>query len=174
MFCLHTVASLCRNILVLVLLFITQVFADAWHALCYYPSGDVSPDDTPCSAAGGACCPKDWDCLSNGMCYSEEKHHERHSCTDQNWSDARCPYICLAGESFLLTSYWLSSNLEQAALFTKMRTSGSVFGTTPVLGAATEVPKGNSRTAVQKQRHFFLDRAGYCRSPHLSGAILRR
>lgn len=100
-----TAAPLWKVIFAALVLFGPLVFADSWHALCYFPNGDVSPDDTPCSASGGACCPKDWDCLSNGMCFSGDRHHERHSCTDQSWLDERCPWMCATGESFLQASY---------------------------------------------------------------------
>ena len=68
---------------------------------CYYPNGDTSPNDSPCSTQSGACCPLNWECLSNGLCYLEqEDYYERHSCTDQNWDDQNCPNICTYGEQF--------------------------------------------------------------------------
>ncbi|KAL8690468.1 MAG: hypothetical protein Q9218_004091 [Villophora microphyllina] len=37
---------------------------------CYYPNGDVSTGDVPCSSGkGSACCPINWQCLDNGLCY---------------------------------------------------------------------------------------------------------
>jgi len=66
---------------------------------CYYPNGDTSPNDSPCSTEGGACCPLNWECLSNGLCYLEqEDYYERHSCTDKNWDDENCPNLCTYGE----------------------------------------------------------------------------
>ena len=66
---------------------------------CYYPNGDASPNDSPCSIQDGACCPLNWECLSNGLCYLEqEDYYERHSCTDQNWDDENCPNLCTYGE----------------------------------------------------------------------------
>lgn len=80
-----TATPLWKTILVVITICATQVFADSWYALCYFPNGDISPHDTPCSDDGGACCPKDWECLSNGMCIRHIVFHERHSCTDQRW-----------------------------------------------------------------------------------------
>lgn len=61
---------------------------------CYYPNGDLSKDDSPCSSDGGTCCPLNWECLSNGLCYLEsEDYFERHTCTDQSWGDD-CPELC--------------------------------------------------------------------------------
>nr|OQO23542.1 hypothetical protein B0A51_10930 [Rachicladosporium sp. CCFEE 5018] len=61
---------------------------------CYYPNGDLSTIDYPCSSDGGACCPLNWQCLSNGLCYLEnENYFERHTCTDRNWGSS-CPEFC--------------------------------------------------------------------------------
>ncbi|OQO02662.1 hypothetical protein B0A48_12191 [Cryoendolithus antarcticus] len=61
---------------------------------CYYPNGDLSTIDYPCSSDGGACCPLNWRCLSNGLCYLEnENYFERHTCTDKNWGSS-CPDFC--------------------------------------------------------------------------------
>nr|OQO28060.1 hypothetical protein B0A51_08219 [Rachicladosporium sp. CCFEE 5018] len=61
---------------------------------CYYPNGDLSTIDYPCSSEGGACCPLNWQCLSNGLCYLEnENYFERHTCTDQFWGSS-CPDFC--------------------------------------------------------------------------------
>jgi hypothetical protein len=66
---------------------------------CYYPNGDPSPNDSPClsgtgSSGSGACCPVDWQCLDNGLCYLPTYgYYERHSCVDQAWG-SDCPQIC--------------------------------------------------------------------------------
>ena len=66
---------------------------------CYYPNGDPSPNDFQCFPQGGACCPEGWECFTNGLCYLlQENYFERHSCTDQSWSDPNCPHICTYGE----------------------------------------------------------------------------
>ncbi|KAL8783193.1 MAG: hypothetical protein Q9213_004822 [Squamulea squamosa] len=71
------------------------------HALvsaqnCYYPNGDLSKDDAPCSSAdGAACCPKDWQCLDNGLCYLDnQKYFGRYTCTDKSWQSSSCPHYC--------------------------------------------------------------------------------
>ncbi|KAM0718478.1 hypothetical protein Q7P37_005548 [Cladosporium fusiforme] len=78
---------------ILTLLTVCSILALAQD--CYYPNGDISPNDSPCSDDGGACCPLNWECLSNGLCYLENAHYfERHTCTDQNWDDPKCPHMC--------------------------------------------------------------------------------
>ncbi|KAL9044365.1 MAG: hypothetical protein Q9214_002490 [Letrouitia sp. 1 TL-2023] len=63
---------------------------------CYYPNGDLSTTDGPCSSKpGAACCPLNWQCLSNGLCYLEaEKFYGRYTCTDRNWQSEQCPGFC--------------------------------------------------------------------------------
>lgn len=70
------------------------------HGQCYYPNGDPSKsDDQPCSSNGhSACCPLNWECLSNGLCYLEnEGYFGRYTCTDQSWQSEGCPNICTQG-----------------------------------------------------------------------------
>lgn len=60
---------------------------------CYYPNGNTAPDtEKPCSSASGsACCPEDWQCLDNGLCYyPPTKLHGRYSCTDKDWNSSGC------------------------------------------------------------------------------------
>ena len=66
---------------------------------CYYPNGDVSTSDYPCSSnVEGLCCPLNWQCLSNGLCYLDnEQYYGRYTCTDQTWSAPGCPEICTDG-----------------------------------------------------------------------------
>ena len=63
---------------------------------CYYPNGDLSTTDAPCSSAdGAACCPLDWQCLDNGLCYLEaEQYFGRYTCTDKSWESDLCPGMC--------------------------------------------------------------------------------
>ncbi|MCJ1253676.1 hypothetical protein MMC24_001488 [Lignoscripta atroalba] len=64
---------------------------------CYYPNGDLSTQgDAPCSdEPGSACCPLNWECLSNGLCYLENAdYYGRYTCTDQTWQSPGCPNIC--------------------------------------------------------------------------------
>lgn len=62
---------------------------------CYYPNGDLSPsnNDQPCSTQEGAsCCPLNWLCLDNGLCYSPlDNYYGRYGCTDQSWQSPYCP-----------------------------------------------------------------------------------
>lgn len=90
-----------------VLVLLTSIGAAAAQD-CYYPNGDLSPNDSPCSSeVQGACCPLNWECLSNGLCYLEsEDYYERHTCTDQSWSDSNCPNLCTYSRS---SSGWFRS-----------------------------------------------------------------
>lgn len=59
-----------------------------------YPNGNTAPGtEKPCSSeAGSACCPQDWQCLDNGLCYyPPTKLHGRYSCTDKDWNSPGCP-----------------------------------------------------------------------------------
>ena len=69
---------------------------------CYYPNGDISTSDYPCSSdVDGLCCPLNWQCLSNGLCYLEnEQYYGRYTCTDRTWSATGCPEICTDGWHF--------------------------------------------------------------------------
>lgn len=68
---------------------------------CYYPNGDPSTTDYPCSSdVEGLCCPLNWQCLSNGLCYLEnEQYYGRYTCTDQTWQSPGCPEICTDGNT---------------------------------------------------------------------------
>ncbi|KAJ8114759.1 hypothetical protein OPT61_g3443 [Boeremia exigua] len=60
---------------------------------CYYPNGKAAPDtEKPCSSASGsACCPENWQCLDNGLCYyPANKLFGRYSCTDKDWNSPGC------------------------------------------------------------------------------------
>lgn len=63
---------------------------------CYYPNGDLAANEQPCSTTGdGPCCPFQWQCLDNGLCYLDYANFfERHTCTDQTWQSPECPNIC--------------------------------------------------------------------------------
>ncbi|WPG99541.1 Hypothetical protein R9X50_00235800 [Acrodontium crateriforme] len=68
---------------------------------CYYPNGDLSTEgDAACSSDGGFCCPLNWACLSNGLCYLEnEDYYGRYTCTDQSWQSNSCSQICTQGDT---------------------------------------------------------------------------
>ncbi|KAF3002531.1 hypothetical protein E8E13_006995 [Curvularia kusanoi] len=60
---------------------------------CYYPNGNKAPStEQPCSSASGsACCPENWQCLDNGLCYYPPTGlHGRYSCTDKDWNSPGC------------------------------------------------------------------------------------
>ncbi|KAF1986549.1 hypothetical protein K402DRAFT_463482 [Aulographum hederae CBS 113979] len=61
---------------------------------CYYPSGDLSTQgDTRCGSTE-MCCPLNWQCLTNGLCYLEsEEYLGRYTCADETWGPG-CPNIC--------------------------------------------------------------------------------
>lgn len=81
-----------------------QAVANNLFAPCFYPNGDLEPNDMPCSDEGGACCPPRWVCQKNGLCYlpnegnSPNNTIERHTCTDESWGDL-CPIWCRTGGS---------------------------------------------------------------------------
>lgn len=76
------------------------------EAACYYPNGDLNPDDVPCNASADAsvCCGRGWTCLSNGVCMlgqdssvgsiSRIGSTYRTSCTDRSWNSTACPNFC--------------------------------------------------------------------------------
>ncbi|KXS98573.1 hypothetical protein AC578_4285 [Pseudocercospora eumusae] len=67
---------------------------------CYYPNGDVSTTDAACSSGDSACCPNNWECLSNGLCYDPtNKYFNRNTCTDQTWESSDCPQYCTANNT---------------------------------------------------------------------------
>lgn len=69
-------------------------------ASCYYPNGDLSSDgDIPCGSGDSvACCPLNWTCADNGLCYlANENYFGRYTCTDQSWQSSGCPDICTHG-----------------------------------------------------------------------------
>lgn len=66
------------------------------NALCFYPNGNPSlEDDIPCGVGSAVgCCPLNWACLANGLCYLQnENYYGRYTCTDQSWGPG-CPNIC--------------------------------------------------------------------------------
>ncbi|KAI7261463.1 hypothetical protein KC345_g9737, partial [Hortaea werneckii] len=67
---------------------------------CYYPNGDLAQGMVACSTDGGACCPFQWECLSNGLCYlGNADYYGRYTCTDQSWSNSTCPGLCTQGNT---------------------------------------------------------------------------
>ncbi|KAF2161870.1 hypothetical protein M409DRAFT_58651 [Zasmidium cellare ATCC 36951] len=67
---------------------------------CYFPSGTLAPDSTPCfpaNSSASVCCPLKWECLSNGLCHlAAENYFGRYSCTDRAFG-VGCPGFCTTG-----------------------------------------------------------------------------
>ncbi|KAF2840829.1 hypothetical protein M501DRAFT_901330, partial [Patellaria atrata CBS 101060] len=61
-----------------------------------YPNGDLSTTDGPCSSSDGSmCCPLNWECMDNGLCYlGNADYISRYTCTDSSWSASGCPNFC--------------------------------------------------------------------------------
>ncbi|TKA67759.1 hypothetical protein B0A55_08431 [Friedmanniomyces simplex] len=68
---------------------------------CYYPDGNLTNGpDAACSSGGGACCPYQWECLSNGLCYlPTAAYYGRYTCTDATWQSSSCPQLCTEGNT---------------------------------------------------------------------------
>ena len=101
----------------------TGTMSSDWYPPCFYPNGDIEPNDMPCSSQGGACCPGRWACLSNGLCYNAGRY-ERHTCTDQSWGSS-CPQICNGqhGEHTLLVEHLACFNRQKVAVRMNLRLS---------------------------------------------------
>lgn len=82
---------------------------------CYYPNGDVAEGMAACTSEGGTCCPLNWSCLSNGLCYLENADYfGRYTCTDQDWaSDSQCPNYCTQSKQSWQASVSISTNEVQ-------------------------------------------------------------
>ncbi|KXJ94843.1 hypothetical protein Micbo1qcDRAFT_160150 [Microdochium bolleyi] len=88
------------SITLLLLAFILHV-----NAACYYPNGNLAPNDVPCKSntVAAACCGQGYACLSNGICQPTGNEllepgasgFVRGSCTDQKWTNPGCPYFCI-------------------------------------------------------------------------------
>lgn len=86
-----------HHALLLVLAASTVVLALAQS--CYYPDGSLTTADAPCPNSA-LCCPLNWRCLSNGLCYDPTNNYiQRRTCTDRTWQDADCPNFCTYSET---------------------------------------------------------------------------
>lgn len=68
---------------------------------CYYPNGDLATaGDAPCSSGSNSnCCPYQWECQSNGLCYLENADiYGRYTCTDESWQSGECTQLCTGSE----------------------------------------------------------------------------
>jgi hypothetical protein len=85
------------------LLFATSFYIKTTRATsCYYPSGDLSPTDFPCTSSGeSVCCGQGFICLSNGLCQNPSLPadspgiYSRGSCTDKSWASPSCQNFCV-------------------------------------------------------------------------------
>lgn len=69
-------------------------------AQCYYPSGNISPEDKPCNeqAENSSCCRGTHICLDNGYCMGATDDGAnvitRATCTDSSFKDRSCAMYC--------------------------------------------------------------------------------
>ncbi|KAL2268028.1 hypothetical protein VTJ83DRAFT_2874 [Remersonia thermophila] len=69
---------------------------------CFFPNGDVNPEDVPCDpgAPVSMCCGSRDACLSSGLCLNPGTgptrgiSFARGTCTDQTWKSPICPQKC--------------------------------------------------------------------------------
>lgn len=95
------IPSLCCHSISLLLI----IIASRVEAICYYPDGSVSPQDTPCSdqTSESTCCGQGYACLTNNICMAtgaelqkpDASIYVRGSCTDKNWRSSNCPLFCI-------------------------------------------------------------------------------
>ena len=74
-------------------------------AACYYPNGDIAPNDTPCQddTDNAVCCGQGYACLSNGICQATGEELQkpyatefvRGACTDKLFRSSKCPLFCI-------------------------------------------------------------------------------
>ncbi|KAL2153526.1 hypothetical protein VTH82DRAFT_4681 [Thermothelomyces myriococcoides] len=95
--------------LVFVLSFAFCSLLQGARAACYYPNGDLAPNDSPCQddSTHATCCEKGYACLSNGICKATGEElqkpgvmteYVRGSCTDRTWRSSSCPLFCINEE----------------------------------------------------------------------------
>ncbi|CAG9982936.1 unnamed protein product [Clonostachys byssicola] len=81
------------------------LFPSNSSAACYYPSGKLAPNDTPCrdDTSDSVCCGQGYACLSNGICQATgaellkpgATEFVRGGCTDKTWRSSSCPSFCV-------------------------------------------------------------------------------
>ncbi|AEO61046.1 hypothetical protein MYCTH_2310829 [Thermothelomyces thermophilus ATCC 42464] len=96
------------NARVLVLFLAVCRLLPGTRAACYYPSGLLAPNDTPCrdDTPHATCCGQGYACLSNGICQATGEELKkpgasefvRGSCTDKTWRSSNCPLFCINEE----------------------------------------------------------------------------
>ncbi len=89
---------------------LAHLFFASVAALCYYPNGNLSPQDVPCSDAEleSNCCGPGYACLSNKICRQAHQDlieaylpctYGRGNCTDRSWPSSASPVYCILGSS---------------------------------------------------------------------------
>ncbi|CAI6091816.1 unnamed protein product [Clonostachys chloroleuca] len=84
---------------------LVALFPSKPTAACYYPSGKLAPNDTPCrdDTSNSVCCGQSYACLSNGICQATgfqllkpgATEFVRGGCTDKTWRSSSCPSFCV-------------------------------------------------------------------------------
>ncbi|KAI7533515.1 hypothetical protein KC331_g13022 [Hortaea werneckii] len=129
---------------------------------CYYPNGDLTEGMAACSGDGGACCPYQWECLSNGLCYLENAgYYGRYTCTDQRSFDcceeADAVFFDLpdgTSIAYISSVPSASSAAPSSSEDTTETTSSSSLASDPTSSSSTETPSEvaeSSRTAQPSQ-----------------------
>lgn len=100
------------------------------EAACYYPSGRLAPNDTPCrdDTTHATCCGQGYACLSNGICQATgdearkpgATEYVRGGCTDKTWRSSSCPLFCIDEDADLLdggNGIWKCDNTNDDLYF---------------------------------------------------------
>ncbi|KAL8994617.1 MAG: hypothetical protein Q9169_005461 [Polycauliona sp. 2 TL-2023] len=103
-----------------------QVFCKPWSLLawclllpfvssaCYYDSGSIAPEYTPCNASAVGtthCCQNGHTCLDTGLCLvSWDTSVNTGSCTDESWDSKGCFKKCPGSRGALNTLYRCDDN----------------------------------------------------------------
>jgi hypothetical protein len=90
-----------RRVPLLVLLAFT-FFSTASSQTCYFQDGSVATGNVPCnpnSGSASSCCGPGWACLGTDSSFAicaavDGSGYARGACTDQSFSDPRCPRFC--------------------------------------------------------------------------------
>jgi hypothetical protein len=114
---------------------------------CYYPNGDVALGMAACTSHGGSCCPLNWSCMSNGLCYLDNAdYYGRYTCTDEDWaSDSECPQYCTQSMSLRHLTVKVFANQAQTTQRLETRPS-STAQMAP--GAATVIETSRTTAAI--------------------------
>ena len=66
---------------------------------CYYQDGTLDTTTFPCNNGQSGCCPENFFCIDNGLCYNprDDNYFGRYTCKMKEW-DSSCPQNCLAAK----------------------------------------------------------------------------